>query len=285
VIRVLKYRLFSGFFAFFALVGCCSASYIQMGVTVSPPDVVAENVFPLNLTVVNSGDEAAHDVLASLKLPAGFSSEPVYAGLLQPNMPFDGAFRVSVSESVKPGTYPYVLKTHYTDANAYQFSTVSPGFIRYKKPTPSMLRGKMGEVSISEGVEKTLELEVSNLDEKPHKVYVRVHTPDEIAAGQYPGEIAVDARGIGRLQVPVKSFGALPGSAYVVFASLEYDDEGLHYGSTAAGTVKITVKEESEVPSWLPMAALGLLVVAFVGYQVVHFIRPKDDGKGDAAGA
>ncbi|MFH1055401.1 MAG: NEW3 domain-containing protein [Candidatus Altiarchaeota archaeon] len=255
------------------LAGSCSASYITMGVTVTPPEVVAEDVFQLKVTVLNSGDEEAHDVQLSLSLPEGFSSEPVYVGVLPPGRPYEHTFDVSIEDFVKYGTYPAMVKTHYADANAYPFSTISPTFIRYKQPTPFQIRGNVGEVSLVAGSEKDKELvlEVSNLDDKPHKILVKFHLPDELKAGFYSTELELNERDAGKVTVPLRSFGALAGSTYVVFASMEYEDGGLHYSATSGGIVRIVAQEAEEKgdgTSWIPAAVIAALVAALVYYQV-----------------
>jgi len=252
----------------FLAAGFSSASFIQIGVTVSSPDIVTENEIILNFSVSNTGDEAAHDVQVSLALPDGFTSEPVYMGVLEPNRPFSGGFRIVISDSVKPGTYPVVLTTHYTDANAYPFSTVSPTFIRYRRPTPIKLRGEVSEVKLYGEAEKDLTLKISNLDERPHKVGVRLHLPDELKATYYSTEVNVDARGVGTVTIPIRSFGALGGSSYLVFATMEYEQDGLHYASTASGMASILAEQEKTLPNWLPFAGLVLLVVAVVYTQL-----------------
>jgi hypothetical protein len=178
------------------------------------------------------------------------------------------SFNVAASSSVIPGVYPLVVKTHYADANAYPFSTVSPNFIRYRQPTPFKLRGTIKEVSLAGDSKKNLVLEVSNLDSKAHNLLVRFHLPDELAADYYSTEVNVQPRGTGKVSVPLKAFGALPGSSYVVFASMEYDEGGLHYSATAGGLVKVGAEEAGGMPSWLPLAVLALLVAAFIYTQI-----------------
>jgi hypothetical protein len=241
-----------------------------MTVTVTQNVVVTEKNTTLNVTVMNSGNEAAYDVQLSLILPEGFTTEPIFAGVLQPNVPYMGSFRVGIDDSAKPGTYPVVVKTHYADANAYPFSTVTPTFIRYGQPTPFKLRGAIKEVSLVGDSKKDIVLEVSNLDNKPHDVLVRFHLPDELAADYYSTEAPVQPHGISEVRVPVKSFGALPDSSYVIFASMEYDEGGLHYSSTAGGMIKILAKEVvgDDMPSWVPLAVLVALIALFIYLQI-----------------
>jgi hypothetical protein len=257
-------------FTLFGLLFQVDASRIQMGVTLSPPERVSGGDFEMNLTVVNSGDEAAHDVQASLLLPDGFSSHTLFPGTMEPGIPYNGRFNVSANETVNPGLYPIVLKTHYTDANAYPFSTVSPAYLRYKTQTPIMLRGQISDLTLAGQGEKDLEVAFSNLDEKPHNVLVRLHIPDELKTGEYSEKLGIMAKDEGKVRIPLKSFGALPGSVYIIFASAEYDEGGLHYSSIASGKVEIVGKEEGgfQMPTWIIGAVLAVLILAAVYYQV-----------------
>ncbi|MBD3416561.1 MAG: hypothetical protein GF416_05440 [Candidatus Altiarchaeales archaeon] len=256
--------------AFFMLLlaGFSSAAYIRIDVAVEPISVISAGSQDLKATFTNLGDEPAYDVQASLLLPDGFQAQPVFIGLLQPNTPSTQAFSISIDESNIPGTYPIVVKTHYADANAYPFTTVYPFVVHYKQPAPTKVRGLVKEVSLPPEKKRDLVLEVTNLDAKPQTVSVRLYLPDEIVADQYETEISLDAQGTGSVSIPIKAFGALPGSTYVVFASLEYEEAGLHYSILSGGMVKVVEEEEEETIEYLPMAALILLVGMFLYMQV-----------------
>jgi hypothetical protein len=256
------------FAAVFLAASSASASYIQMTVTVYASDVLSAEDFGLNYTVVNTGDEAAHDVQLSLGLPEGMSSEPVYAGVMQPNQPVSGVFNVTSSGSLLPGTYSVFVKTQYTDANTYPFSTISPTTIRYLQASPVMLRGVIDAPTLSKDSQQQLRLQVSNLDTKPHHVHVRFHIPDELKAGYYSTTVDVDAKQDAAVSVGLESFGALPGSSYVVFASMEYEEDGVHFGATASSIVPVVENTDETLPSWAPAAALLILAAAFIYYQV-----------------
>jgi hypothetical protein len=250
----------------------CCASVIQMGVTVLSGDFVSGSTFGMDFSIVNSGDEPAHDVQATLSLPEGFSAETAYVGLLAPNAPSRGTFNISVPSGVTPGVYPVFLKIHYKDANAYPVSTVSPAFIRYVKPAPTLMRGQIAAAELAGKAEASLSVQIDNLDAKPHTVLVRLHMPDEIKSSFYSTEVSINAKDQALLSVPIKSLGALPGSTYQVFASMNYESEGLHYGSTASGIVKIVEEKTNNLPSWLPISLLLALIVAFV---ILQFKGPR----------
>ncbi|MFH0862082.1 MAG: NEW3 domain-containing protein [Candidatus Altiarchaeota archaeon] len=264
-----KIGLLSLLFAI-SLVPQVSAARIQMGVSLVPEDNISSESFTMDLTILNSGDEAAREVTVSLLLPGGFSADDIYAGTMEPGRPFHGTFEVRVPGSVNPGLYPVVLKTHYTDANAYPFSTVSPSFIKYRSSAPVMTRGRIGNLTLAGQGEKNLLVEFDNLDEKPHSVLITVRIPDEIKAREYSKHVSIGAKETGEASFPLKSFGALPGSIYYVFAQAEYDDGGLHYSSIAQGRVDIVSEEERglEAPPWLFAAVLALLIIAAAYMQV-----------------
>jgi hypothetical protein len=251
-----------------AMAGYSSATFIQMNVAVAAPKLVAADSFIVNASFMNFGDEAAHDVRASLVLPEGFSADPVSAGLLEPNSPKSAILYVKAAGSPLPGTYPAVLTTRYADANGYPFSTVTPAYVRYMEITASSLRGEVKEFSIPVDGSGSAVIELTNGDSLSHDVRVRLFLPDELAAEAPAEPVAVAAGGSAKVSVPVKSLGALEGSSYAVLASMEYELGGRHYGSMAAGTVKITKKEEgSPLVSWAPAAAMFALVAALVYHQ------------------
>jgi hypothetical protein len=239
-----------------------------MSVSVSTPSVVAGGDFPVGYTLVNTGDEPAKDVSLSLLLPGGFEAERVAVGTLQPNSPVSGELMVHSFGSILPGTYPLAMRTSYSDANAYPFSTVSLMKLNFIKPSPERLSGNVSGIRLYGQTPKDLGIVVMNLDSRPHKVTVQLHMPNELTAASYSQEVDVGGNDAATVSVPVKSSSALPGSSYAVYASMEYDDQGIHYSGLASGTVDVPV--EMEDPFWqkLPLAALIFLLLVFIYHQV-----------------
>lgn len=230
---------------------------------------VIGDTFILNVTLSNSGDEAARDVMVSLITPpGGISSEPVFVGTLEPNSGVLAQFKVAIPFKTKPGTYPLIIKTAYADANAYPFSTLSSTSFKYMRPAQTLLRGDIKDVVLAHDGEIETALTVSNLDELPHTVHVQLHLPDEISAGEYSRDVEVGARGLAHVTVPLKSAGALPNSIYQVYATLDFEKGGMHYSSTVSGTVEVVSAQGGAIPSWMPLAALAVLVFAFAYHQL-----------------
>lgn len=245
-----------------------SASFIRMTTNIYLEPVVHGTSTTVNVSVVNSGDEPAHDVELSLVLPEGFSSNKVYLGNMQPNLEYNANFHVNITPGAKSGRYPLILKLHYADANAYPFSVVSPSFLMYEESTPIMVRGFMSEITLGTEGEREMRLKMSNLDSKAHAVRVRMVTPDEIKVDPRDSEIPLGGNEEKEVLYKIKSFGALAESSYVIFATMEYDDS-LHYSSLANGMVKVVSGGQSSVvPSWLPFAAVVILIALLIYYQL-----------------
>ena len=264
---------YRAFLLMLLLANPCGASYISLGATITSPQLVTEQSFIVNATVMNSGDEEAREVQLDILLPDGFFAQPAYLGALQPNVPYFAAFNVTVADYVKPGTYPLFVKNHYADSNAYPFSTLLQTLIRYRQPAPVRMRGSIRDLTLSSsgGEEKDLVIEVSNLDDRPHRLALKLQLPDELKAKFYSTELDLGARDYGSVSVPIRALGALPQSTYLVFASLEYEDGKLHFGSAASGVVKVVAEEgevAGETTSYLPAAAIGVLLLVLVYHQI-----------------
>jgi len=251
------------------LVPLACASFIRMNTNIYVEPVVNDGSTAINVSLSNSGDEPAHDAQVSLVLPDGFTTNTAYIGMMYPNFPYNADFNVSISSDVPPGRYPIVLKLHYADANAYPFSVVSPSFLMYKEATPIMIRGFMPEISIGTSGDKGLTLRLSNLDSKPHSLSVRIVTSDELKVDSSEKQVNVPGSDESELSYKIKSFGALAGSTYIVFAVVEYDDGGRHYSSIATGVVKVVSGDSGlGLPAWLPLVVLVVLIAVFVYYQL-----------------
>jgi len=255
-------------FSFFTLLSCpVSASYIQMGVTTVTPTIIKSDAFEVNVSVQNTGDETAHDVTLSLGLPPGFDHEPVFVGPLPINTPYEAVFEVSVQEGLLQGSYPLVVYLNYADANSYQFSSVSPTIIRYARATTSKLRGSISDAELTASGETDLVLNVGNSDYKAHSVNVRLNLPNELATENYQRQITVEPAKMKELKLPIKSFGALAGSNYLVFASLEYEEDNMHYSFIASGKVAV-VEKKTSLPFSVPFVALLVLAVVLIYSQL-----------------
>jgi len=252
----------------FLLLSTTSARYISLATTVTTESLVLSNETCVNIKLLNSGDEPAYDVQLSLLLPKGFKSNSLFPGRLDPGHTYTGNFSLAIDSSITPGKYPVVILTEYKDANGYQFSSVSPSSLFIKRKTISRISGIISEVSLGNKEIKKLTLRLRNLDDKEHKLRIKLFLPRELKIEPDKIEVLLTPNKEEKLEFDISSFGALIGSTYVVFASVEYEDSNLHYSSLLRGTVKIVEKQDMfNFSGWLPIAILCGLILIFIYYQ------------------
>lgn len=246
-----------------------SAKYITLGHTVTVEQIIQGNETTINVTLLNSGDEAAYDTQLSLLLPEGIGSKPIFLGKMDPNMPQSGTFDIGIDSGVMPGKYSLVILTEYKDANGYPFSSVSPNSLILKEVTSSQVFGKISELTLGDkGERRKLTLELRNMDDKDHDLQIRLFGPRELKIDLEERSLVLNARGVKKIDFAISSFGALPESSYVVFASMDYEEGGIHYSATARGVVKIVEQKEAiSFSGELPLVALIILILIVVIYQ------------------
>jgi len=250
-----------------------SARYITLSHKVTMERIIQEDKTTVNITLLNSGDEPAYDVQLSLLLPEGVSSEPIFLGELDPNMPKSGTFDIKINSDVIPGRYSMAILTEYKDANGYPFSSVLPKSLILKEFKSSQISGRISGITLGDKETKKLTLELRNMDQRDHNLKIKLFIPRELKADNEEKSLVLNAREEKKINFDISSFGALPGSNYVVFASLDYEDSGIHYSSTAMGIVKVvegrTVQSESEeipfgVVFWILTISFIVLLSVFL---------------------
>lgn len=245
-----------------------SARYISISTSVSVENAIMDNETRVNIQITNSGDESAHDVQLSLILPADFGWANMFVGELKPNRPYDGNFTILAVNSIVPGKYTIGLMTDYKDANGYQFSSVSPNSLIVKKQTSSMISARIPEIELGDKETKKINLQVRNLDDKAHNLDIKLYLPRELKTTMAEKTMTINPMDERQIEFDISPFGALVGSNYVVFASLDYEENNLHYSSVASGIVKIVeVRGGFDFSGWIPIAVVLILIVIFIFYQ------------------
>ncbi|MDI6826250.1 MAG: hypothetical protein QMD36_03590 [Candidatus Aenigmarchaeota archaeon] len=243
-----------------------SARVISLTTTITA-DIMSENTARLHVKLLNSGDEAAHNVQIS-SLTEDFKTDLIYAGILEPNVPFEGDLNISRTKEINPGSYPIVVLTDYADNNGYPFSSISPAYLTYKTHTVTKVSGIIPELTLAGKESKKLVLTVRNLDNIPHDVKVKLFLPRELKTVDEERSLSIGSKEEKTLNFDVSSFSALSGSSYVVLASLEYEQDGLHYSSFAQSIINITEKKSPSIPFWLPILTFFVLLIIFVYYFI-----------------
>lgn len=245
-----------------------SARYISISTSVSVENMITGNESGINILLRNTGDESAYDVQLSLILPPGIKTENMFVGELKPDRPYKGNFTVSAVNDIIPGKYTIGILTDYKDANGYQFSSVSPNSLIVKKPTSSMISARIPGMELGDKETKKINLQVRNLDDKQHNLNIRLFLPRELRGEAKNREIRINPMEEKNIEFEISPFGALVGSSYVIFASLDYEEEGLHYSPVASGIVKIVESGGGfDFSGWIPIVAVVVLIVIVILYQ------------------
>lgn len=261
--------------ALFLIPSLVSAGVISLTTTVST-DIMNTSTGQIQIMIVNSGDEAAHDVQLSL-ISEDFDSDPVYVGILQPNSPFEGTMNITLNKGIFSGNYPLVLLTEYTDANGYPFSSVSPVTLTYKTRSVSMLSGIFSDISLLGKNPKNLPLTIRNVDDVPHYVKVKLFLSRELKVDESEKRLTIESKGEEELNFRVSNLGGLEGSSYVVLASVEYDED-FHYSSFGRGMIRIG-SEKNKGHVFSNAKLVGYVILLLSVFIILLYLRSKIEFK------
>ena len=102
-----------------------------------------------------------------------------------------------------------------------------------------------------------------NLTDAEQKATVAVLVPDGLEADPKSADATLAKWSEEQVQVGITNRAALAGSRYPVFASVEYDDGGVHQTVIARGMVEIVGSDSflDRNARYLWMAAIGLVVL------------------------
>ena len=260
----------------FLLILCpVSAGVISLRTTVTS-DILTKDKTVVKVEILNLGDESAYDVQISL-VTEDFTTDKINIKELKPNEPFEGILNVTLKKTIIEGKYPVVVLVGYADANGYPFSSVSPTFIVYKTPSTSKVSGLIPEISLTGKESKKLTLSMRNLDDEEHDLNVKLILPREIKVVDDEKKFSIGPKDEESLDFEVSSLSAISGSTYAILASMEYEDEDLHYTSFANGIIRIdggtTPKQEPEETSTLAYIVLFISIVFVLIYAYPKYIR------------
>jgi len=108
-----------------------------------------------------------------------------------------------------------------------------------------------------------------NLEDKLYDVKLRLFLPRELKSDVVEKNVTIGPRDEKEIKVNIESFGrVVAGSSYEIFASLEYDDNGLHYLSLVKGPVYIIEEKEISYVFWIAIVAFIVLILVFVYYSL-----------------
>ncbi|OGC29524.1 hypothetical protein A2346_02040 [candidate division WOR-1 bacterium RIFOXYB12_FULL_52_16] len=231
-----------------------SARFISLRTSITAS--VSGKTALVEISAVNKGDEAAYGVWSEFSVLG-----ETYTDLNKRDLPPTAKYRVSraIPLAGQKGSYPLLLTLHYTDANQYQFSTLSAVLLSIGgEPKPPVL-GVLKPAAFSG--DGKLELGLKNLSTRETTVHLDLFLPRELCTDFHPIDIKLAAGSSRTMKVEVTNFSALPGSTYQLFLIAETDGSK-HATAIIPGRVRI--EEPGINPAWLivPLAFLGVFFLA-----------------------
>lgn len=248
------------------------SAYFTVTASIYAEPVVVGNSTVVNVSIVNSGNELAYGSILGFASSEKFNSTDFNLGVLEPNKTNIIPLLININADAPLGRYPLVLILRYTDANRYPFSMVFPSMISLKEDSVPMVHGVMSPIELATDEQKTLALDVRNLDAKQHKVHVRLFLPDELNSDPLEREVEIPPKSIRKINFTVSSLGALPDSSYTIAASLGYDEGGKYYSSITNGLIKVVKNMGAEPPRTVESAEDNKTFFVLVGSLVILFV-------------
>ncbi len=257
-----KTALLLSFLIFFSL--SASASYISLNTTVTSK--VSGNNLRVEISAINKGDEAAHNVQAEVRVGDKkiLASKKHELGINQTYKAF-ADFRLGFKS---PGQYPLIVILHYADANQYPFSALTCQTYSYKaEDLPSEIFGSLKSISFWEKGKTKLTLKNMGDSEKVASTYLVV--PRELSIERKSYEMVIPPKSKAEKSFMIENFSALGGSSYQVFAISEFEEEGIHQTSIIPGMIKIVERRTFLGIDYVYLiVVLIVLVVLFVVFQL-----------------
>lgn len=257
-------KIFISAFVFALMVNISWASYITLNTTVNSK--IEGNTLKVLITVINKGDEAAHNVQAEMNV----AGKKIMAKKMQ-ELGVNETYKVfeEIKLNLKqPGEYPLVVTMHYADANQYPFSALNLQTFAYRaEEVPAEVFGRMGSATFWKHGE--IKLALKNLSYSDIATMTRLIVPRELTVDEGSQKINVAPKGQGEADFKLKNFSALSGSTYQVFAVSEYEKDGMHQTNITPGTIKIVERKNIFGLDYLYLAiALMVLILLFVVFQI-----------------
>jgi len=214
------------------------------------------------ITVTNRGDETALNIQITAKSPQSSKQSAVL-----PDLPVGKSHSETSTFSLaglNPGLYPLIVNIGYTDANLYPFSALAISPITYKTGSAPSILGLLGNAKVRQS--GRLDLKVKNLENQNRHLTIQLLTPRELSAENPLTTLDLSPGAESKVSFVVRNFAALKGSTYAVYATMEYEENGIHFTALAPGTLTIEPPgplaslQHSLGPALLFLLALGALI-------------------------
>ena len=265
----------------------------NISITLAPTVEVSGGTFTLRVKIGNQGDEAAQSVTPTLH----FQEQETRAQTrpsLAPNESFEESLSIPVRD-VKPGRWPFRLTVDYTDANQYAFQTMHVNTVLIgRAPPPKMSVSQVAAGSESFwrrllsrfGLDLALDplattgmvrVRLKNLAAVARTATVSVLVPEGLEVPEALPPVPFAAWQEKTVSAQLVNRTTLPGSKYLIYVTVEYDEDGSHQTVIASGLVEIVAAQSLfqryQTIIWIGAGALAVIWVTMILWRVSARVR------------
>lgn len=247
--------------------GAASARAGSITINMTTRTELGDKELAVDLSVGNSGDEAAGSVVPVLRL-----RDREARGAREDSLPPGGKIErrlVVPADDLGEGRWPFRVAVSYTDQNQYPFQALHVDLITRGNPLPAKTAVTKVDITPLES-SADVTMRVKNLAGVERALTVTLFAPEDIEVQGGPEELKLDPWAEDTVGFEITNRTALTGSRYPVFATLEYDDEGMHYAVLARGIVEV-----SSPRAFLPRALLWVVGALLLGWVVLLALRAR----------
>jgi hypothetical protein len=224
-----------------------------------------EKELAVNLSVGNTGDEAAGSVVPILRL----RDREVRAQREDSLAPGSRIERELVipAEDVTEGRWPFRVAVSYTDQNQYPFQALHVALVTRGNPLPAKVAVTRMEITPLESSAAVM-LRVKNLAGVERTAAVTVFAPEDVEVLNPASEVKLAPWGEEQVHFEMTNRTALAGSRYPVFAAVEYDEPGTHHSVVGQSTVEVRSPR-----AFLPRVLAWLVGALLLGWIAMLILR------------
>jgi hypothetical protein len=216
-----------------------------------------ENGVAFTLSAKNTGNEAAHDVEPEVAYEGKTTKADALAAL-DPTASHEWKFNLPAPPGT--GTYPIVVRLRYADANGYPLSALLVHLQRTAGARSGPARPTLTSGSVSRFGNARLVIE--NPGPQPLAGRLTLVLPTEFQTDPENQPAQVPAQGRNEMTLVFQNAGALAGSVYPIYATFEYDLDGIHHAVVSNTTVNVvTGSTGTRVPPLVIGGGALLLVI------------------------
>jgi hypothetical protein len=238
--------------------GAGSARAGSITINMTTRTELTDKELTVNLTVGNTGDEAAGSVVPILRL-----RDREVKGAREDSLPPGGKIErtlVVPVDDLGEGRWPFRVAVSYTDQNQYPFQALHVSLVTRGNPLPAKVAVTKVDITPLES-NATMTIRVKNLAGVERTATVTVFGPEDIDVQDGASEVKLAPWAEDSIERELTNRTALTGSRYPLFAIVEYDEPGTHHAVVSQGIVEVSTPR-----AFLPRALLWLVGVLLLGW-------------------